>query len=293
MRYVRSLRALLLFVLMAALMALAGQAWEADPDPTKPGVVGTYSRLVSGTASGLVPMGMYFAESDAPMAKELTWTLIEGGRQKDLWVMVEDSDGDGQIDPGDYQEISIIVQEVVSADVLVGVGRLASTDVAPPYLSLTSGDQAIVDGELDRAEEEWRRMLNGRFSYSGLMMEMDTDTDTLDWTWTGKPWLPNFDPAGGIQPVVGKIRIAGLQQGGDDEAAYEEQQTHLSFTLAWGASSVTEETRYEWPSAMIDITVRPRDMGGPDGDDSGGSCALGLGGAALSLALLALWRRRA
>ncbi|MBQ7262647.1 MAG: hypothetical protein IJR14_02890 [Synergistaceae bacterium] len=295
MRYVRSLRALLLFVFLLA--ACRAQGAVVPPDDDRPaGYDGAwtfrYEKSGSMNVKAWMPKGIHFAESDAPMAKELTATVIEGGTEKTLWVMVDDSDGDGQIDQGDYQELTYRIPYSVSVDVLVGTGWLVSTDSAPTYEWLRyehPEDARKIEAAWAAAEAE----ISTGLSYVGLLEDIGADTDAILYTWTGQDYLTRWDPAGGIQPVVGRIRVHGLQQSGDDEADYEEQETSLSFTLAYGAVAPDADTKYGWPTATVSITVRPRDTGGPAGDNGGGSCALGLGGAALSLALFALWRRRA
>lgn len=260
------------------------------------GAVCTYEdqRLIS--FSDIMPKALHLAaENGRDLSNEII--RLEGGETRYLQVMVSDADGDGTIgDQGDFETYGYSRAHAVSADISIPWSELAvssaDASVATPelaYASLPAEYQRQVESGLTSNVQIVQSEVHASYGYyarllvEGTTAAVNAVIENENWQ-----WLREQIPSGAN--ALATLKITGVQQAGTESDAFNPENARISYTMAYG----TEEPD-AWPlnpTAFTNVVVYARDMGSDDGDNGGGSCGLGLGGAGLLLACLALLRRR-
>ena len=286
---------LFLFAFVAGVLTPAGQALAFIKSYINP-----EATILSYKAK--MPRAIHFATESG---RNLTGDGLILERRANLFVDVTDTDKDGRIDAGDYKEISY------RAKVHVAV----SIDITPKDLEAVSADYpGLTESSLDNfAELELylpKRAKEVKKKWDEEREKMQSDYQRGTYVWTSTIGGANTNAITVSMPDVGidlsayprrltPFTITATQQGGDDSSKFPEQYATLSYKLTHrrsGGGGISDDvvvTGIEPETPLLNVTVRPRDQGGKNGDNGGGSCdALGFGTALLALPALGLAIRR-
>lgn len=286
---------LFLFAFVAGVLAPGGQAVAFEKGYTNP-----EATILSYNAK--MPRAIYFATESG---RDLTNDGLILETRANLFVDVADTDRDGRIDVGDYKEVSYRAR----------IHVVASIDISPVLLEAASADfPGLTESSLDSFAELQHYLPHVATSVDIRWKEeaekLARDYRQGAYTWTSTIGGANTDAIKVTQPDVGidlsayprrltPLTITATQQGGDDNSKFPEQYATLSYKLTHrriGSGGISDDivvTGIEPETPQLNVTVRPRDQGGKNGDNGGGSCdALGLGTALLALPALGLVIRR-
>ncbi len=286
---------LFLFAFVAGVLAPAGQALAFFKGYTNP-----EATILSYSAK--MPRAIYFATESG---RDLTSDGLILDTRANLFVDVADTDRDGRIDVGDYKEVSYRAKVHVVVSIDISPADLGAVSADFPGLTESSLDsfaelETYLPDLANRVRDLWRTKAE----------ELARDYRQGAYTWTSTIGGANKDAITVTQPDVGidlsayprrltPLTITATQQGGDDSSKFPEQYATLSYKLTHrrvGSGGISDDvvvTGIEPETPLLNVTVRPRDQGGKNGDNGGGSCdALGLGTALLALPALGLVIRR-
>ena len=286
---------LFLFAFVAGVLAPAGQALAFRKGYTNP-----EATILSYNAK--MPRAIYFATESG---RDLTRDGLILETRANLFVDVADTDRDGRIDVGDYKEVSYRAKVHVAVSIDITPKDLEAVSADYPGLTESSLDSfAELQHYLPKRAEEVSK------DWAKESEKMQREYRQGAYTWTSTIGGANTDAIKVTQPDVGidlsayprrltPLTITATQQGGDDNSKFPEQYATLSYKLTHrriGSGGISDDivvTGIEPETPQLNVTVRPRDQGGKNGDNGGGSCdALGLGTALLALPALGLVIRR-
>ena len=253
------------------------------------GVTYSYNSIDFGEPGGhavtrYVPKIIYFAdEGGSRISKPI---IITGGTSPTtLRVKVDDKDGVPGVGAGDYTS-RVIHKAVISV----------SCDIAATSKPTLAELQAQYPAEFDAMYKDYLAKaldLNNQYGFHYAHPTPGGDAASEIDAVLGGDWKGDKPEIMALYPEdLGSVIVSAANSGGDDsETGYEEKFATVSLTFAYGPENYNY-LEVPWPRASVSVTIRPHDGSGENGDNGGGSCGVGLGGALLlsCMALLRKWR---